>query len=101
MKTKILGGILAFIVMVAVGYRVNKSMQNNVDLSDMVLKNIEALAAGDVSGDCRIVNPNTNSYCFYRCCACAALHQSTDHGDSLESLSGVCRVCGTPVSSCE
>lgn len=101
MKTKILGGILAFTVMVAVGYRVNKSMQNNVHLSEMALKNIEALAAGDVSGDCRTTKEGTKTYCFYRCCACTALHQSTGHGNLLVSVSGVCSVCGTPVSSCE
>ena len=45
MKTKILGGIFALAVMVATGYGVNRSMQKDTDLSEMAIKNIEALAA--------------------------------------------------------
>ena len=44
MKTKILGGIFAFAVMVAIGYGVNRSMENDADLSDVALSNVEALA---------------------------------------------------------
>ena len=101
MKTKLLGGIFALAVMVATGYGVNRSMQKDTDLSEMAIKNIEALAAGNVSGDCRTTKEGTKTYCLYRCCACAALHQSTGHGDILVSVSGVCSVCGTPVSSCK
>ena len=101
MKTKILGGIFALAVMVATGYGVNRSMQKDTDLSEMAIKNIEALAAGNVSGDCRTTDENTESDCFYRCCACDALYQSTGYGDNLVSVSGVCSVCGTPVSSCK
>ena len=101
MKKKDLSSIFTFAVIIATSYEVNKHMQRNAGLSDMVLKNIEALAAGNVSGVCRTTIENTESYCFYRCCVCDALHQSPDHGDNLESVSGVCGVCGTPVSSCK
>lgn len=52
MKTKILGGIFTLVVMVAVGYGVNKSVQNNADLSDMALSNVEAFADDNVNPDC-------------------------------------------------
>jgi len=51
MKTKILGGIFTLAVMVVLGYGVNKSVQNNADLSDMALSNVEALASGELA-DC-------------------------------------------------
>ena len=53
MKTKILGGIFTLVVMVAVSYGVDKSksMRNDVNLSDMTLSNVEALASGELA-DC-------------------------------------------------
>jgi len=50
MKKKILGGLFAFAVMVATSYGVNRSMENNANLSDMVLKNVEALAQFEGDG---------------------------------------------------
>ena len=47
MKTKILGGIFALVVMLAVGYGVDKSMRNDADLSEMALKNMEALGQNE------------------------------------------------------
>lgn len=44
MKRKILGGVFALAVMAAAGYGVNKSAQDDADLSDMALSNVEALA---------------------------------------------------------
>lgn len=52
MKTKILGGIFALVVMLAVGYGVNKSVQNNADLSDIALSNVEAFADENINPDC-------------------------------------------------
>ena len=47
MKKKILGGLFAFAVMIATSYGVNRSMENDADLSDMALSNVEALALGE------------------------------------------------------
>ncbi|WP_317038937.1 NVEALA domain-containing protein [Tannerella forsythia] len=49
-KTKILGGIFALAVMVATGYGVNRNMENNANLSEMALKNVEALARFEGDG---------------------------------------------------
>ena len=76
MKTKILGGVFALAVMVATGYGVNRSMENNANLSDMVLKNVEALAqfeGGSGWGDCH-TNEECTHICNYYdnglCCPC-------------------------------
>ena len=44
MKKKILSGVFALALLVATGYGVNKSMNNNVGFSDLALMNVEALA---------------------------------------------------------
>ncbi|WP_449188453.1 NVEALA domain-containing protein [Tannerella forsythia] len=66
MKTKILGGIFALVVMVAVGYGVNKSVQNNADLSDMALSNVEAFADENVNPDCPngCIIDDVNCHCY-------------------------------------
>ena len=73
MKTKILGGIFALAVMVATGYGVNKSAQNDADLLEMALKNVEALADEEIGNGKWIVtvyspthwecNPNGGASC--------------------------------------
>jgi hypothetical protein len=47
-KTKDLSGLFALALLVAAGYGVNKSMKSDVDLSDLALTNVEALAGGEV-----------------------------------------------------
>jgi hypothetical protein len=53
MKKKILSGVFALTLLVATGYGVNKSMNSNVNLSDLTLKNVEALAQSEGGGGCR------------------------------------------------
>lgn len=50
MKRKILLGIFALTLMVTAGYGVNKGMKGNIDvnLSDLAMGNVEALAEGEV-----------------------------------------------------
>ena len=47
MKTKILGGIFTLAVMVATSYGVSRSMEKDTDLSEMALKNVEALGQNE------------------------------------------------------
>lgn len=47
MKTKILGGIFTLAVMVVLGYGVSRSMEKDTDLSEMALKNVEALGQNE------------------------------------------------------
>ena len=65
MKTKILGGIFALAVMVATGYGVNRSMQKDTDLSEMALKNVEALADNEIGNGRWIVTVYSPSH--WRC----------------------------------
>jgi hypothetical protein len=44
MKKKILSGVFALALLVTAGYGVNKSMNSDVNLSDLALSNVEALA---------------------------------------------------------
>ena len=65
MKKKILGGLFAFAVMVATSYGVNRSMENDADLSDMALSNVEALALGEQGENDPF--PPINPMCPNRC----------------------------------
>ena len=49
MRKKILLGIFALTVMVATGYGVNRSMNNDIILSELGLLNIEAMANGELN----------------------------------------------------
>lgn len=44
MKKKVLSGLFALALLVTTGYGVQKSMKNDVGLSDLALANVEALA---------------------------------------------------------
>ncbi len=48
MKKKLLSGIFALALLVTTGYGVNKSMKSDAGLSNLALKNVEALAQGEV-----------------------------------------------------
>ena len=100
MKKKIImGGIFALTLLIATGYGVNVNMRSNAGLSELALSNVEALAEvniNEIRGTC---TGSSLSYCFYRCCACAALHQSQSQGDTY-SVKGECGVCGAPVEDC-
>jgi|AGTN01.2.fsa_nt_gi hypothetical protein len=50
MKKKILSGIFALTLLVTAGYGVNKGMKSDVNLSDLALNNVEALANGESGG---------------------------------------------------
>lgn len=52
MKKKVLSGLFALALLVATGYGVNESMKSNVDLSDLALSNVEALANGEINPMC-------------------------------------------------
>lgn len=47
MKKRILSGLFALALLVATGYGVNQSMKGNVDLSNLALSNVEALAQSE------------------------------------------------------
>jgi len=49
MKKRILSGVFALALMATVGYGVNKSMNNDANLSDLALANVEALAQGETN----------------------------------------------------
>lgn len=73
---------------------------NEVQLSDLALANVEALASGEttpgvVMGSC--LNPDGNMYCLYSCPGCPRVWSSQSNGTVLESISGTC-TCGTKVS---
>lgn len=50
MKKKILGMVTLIVVVLTTGWNINQS-DNTVDLSDVMLDNIEALAEGESSGE--------------------------------------------------
>lgn len=50
MKKKLLMGVLALALLVTAGWGVSKTMQNDVDLSDLALSNVEALAQNENGG---------------------------------------------------
>ena len=79
MKKKILGGLFAFAVMVATSYGVNRSMENDADLSDMALKNVEALALGEQGENDPFppINPMCPNGCLAngRGCLCHIWHK--------------------------
>lgn len=52
MKKKILSGLFALALLVATGYGVSKSMKSDLDLSDLTLNNVEALARGETPKPC-------------------------------------------------
>ena len=102
MKKKIIRGWGGFTLalLIAAAYGVNVNMGSNAGLSELALSNVEALAesnANEIRGTC---TGSSSSYCFYRCCACGALHQSQSQGDTY-SVKGKCGVCGTPVEECK
>jgi hypothetical protein len=49
-KRVLLSGLFALALLATAGYGVNKSMKSDVDLSDLALTNVEALAQGESSG---------------------------------------------------
>ena len=51
MKKKILSGIFALALLVATGYGVSQTMKSDVNLSDLALSNVEALARNESGGD--------------------------------------------------
>lgn len=63
MKKKILSGIFAFALLSTVGFGVNKSMNSDVNLNDLALVNVEALASGESSGSYDCGNSCTGAYC--------------------------------------
>lgn len=50
MKKKILSGLFALALLATAGYGVNKSTKSNVNLSDLALANVEALANNEGPG---------------------------------------------------
>jgi hypothetical protein len=53
MRKKVFSGIFALALLATAGWGVNKSMSNDVGLSDLALSNVEALANGESgSSDC-------------------------------------------------
>ncbi len=68
MKKTIISGVFALALLVTAGYGVNKSMNGNVNLSDLELLNVEALAqtsgedfvitCGQYEGPCWIIVPH-------------------------------------------
>ena len=49
MKKKFLTGLFALALLVTTGFRVNKSMENNAKLNNLMLVNMEALVNGKSS----------------------------------------------------
>ena len=64
MKKKLLSGIFALALLATAGYGVNISMNSNVNLSDLTLKNVEALAASE-QGDGWDCSPSTTTVCYW------------------------------------
>lgn len=50
MKKKLLSGIFALALLVTAGYGVNKGMKSTINLSDLMLANVEALATNESGG---------------------------------------------------
>ena len=50
MKKKILSGVFALVLLATAGFGVQESMKSNVELSDLALANVEALANGENGG---------------------------------------------------
>lgn len=50
MKKKILSGIFALALLGTAGYGVNQNMESDVNLSDLALTNVEALAQNEDGG---------------------------------------------------
>lgn len=53
MKKKVFGAVALIAIAVAAGWNVQQS-NNKVEMSDLTLENIEALASGEGSGDCDV-----------------------------------------------
>lgn len=58
MKKKLLLGIFALVLLTATGYGVCENLKSNVNLSDLALRNVEALANGEGSCTSRQLNLN-------------------------------------------
>lgn len=53
MRKKILSGLFALTLLVATGYGVRENRRSETNLSDLALRNVEALASGESgSSDC-------------------------------------------------
>lgn len=64
MKKKILSGIFALALLTATGLGVNQSMKRNVDLSDLVMTNVDALAYGEFPGSDPCVHDCSQCMCY-------------------------------------
>ncbi len=53
MKKKILSGVFALALLATAGFGVNKSMKSDVNLSDLALANVEALAETETTTPCK------------------------------------------------
>lgn len=96
MKKKIILGLFILTCILLI----NDVVKSGNAFNDKALKNIEALVqikTSQVSGKCK---GSTDTRCYYDCCICGAKYESQSSGETLESLSGICEVCGTPVEDC-
>ena len=64
MKKVILNSIFALALLVTAGYGVNKSMNNDANLSDLALANVEALAQNENPGTDWDCAPSTKIVCY-------------------------------------
>jgi hypothetical protein len=61
MKKKILSGVFALGLLATAGFGVNRSVDSDANLSDLALRNVEALAAnGENTGDEKVSYPCKN-----------------------------------------
>ena len=79
MKKKILSGLFALAFLVAAGYGVSQSMNNEATLSDLALANVEALAqnenpGGPITISCRYADVASDVWSgtfLWRCQGCS------------------------------
>ena len=67
MKTRIIKATLAVAFIAVAGYTAYNS-QKEVELSDLAMANVEALASGEGSGSCRWKRVFDSSGCVYHVC---------------------------------
>lgn len=87
MRKKILSGIFALAVMVATGYGVNKSMNNDAGLNELALMNVEALGHNEE------VEITCSSSCLYTG-VCWESYYNEEYGRNY------CRFSGAPNDTC-
>lgn len=63
MKKKVFGAVALIAIAVAAGWNVQQS-NNKVEMSDLTLENIEALASGEGSSDCTRECPYSGYMCI-------------------------------------